>query len=78
MVRSKKRKRSKSPPEIEGGIMEGGVGVYYMERPEVKQALRMLAANEGHNSIAKVIREATLQYLKSQNVPDEWLVASSD
>jgi hypothetical protein len=42
------------------------VSIIFLERIEVRQALRMLAAEEGHGSIGKVVRQAIEGWLKQK------------
>jgi len=56
-------------PEDEAMVLIG-----YKETPEIRQALRMAAAKEGHGSVSALIRKAVTAYLR-KNHPKEWLKA---
>lgn len=58
----RKDKRDKSKAEMKTNSEETEA-MFYQERKEVKHALRIVAAEQGHGSIGKVIREATKQFL---------------
>lgn len=66
-------KRTKPPPQRHLKGVPETIGIFYKERRTIQRALRLLAIQKGHNSIGKVIREATEKYLKEENVPEEWL-----
>lgn len=71
-------RKSKPPPQLHlSDVPETRkVGVYYLEDKEVKQALRVIAAEDGHNSLGKVIRNAVRQYLETRD-PERWKKASN-
>jgi len=72
-MRKRIRERKAKPPP-----KNDMVGVYYLEDKEVKQALRVIAAKDGHNSLGKVIRSAVRLYLIDRDPDGEWKLASND
>jgi uncharacterized protein YfaQ (DUF2300 family) len=70
-------RKAKSSPQmhLDGVPKTKMVGIYYLDRKEVKQALRVIAAKDGHNSLGKVIRSAVRLYLKDRDPDGEWKLA---
>ena len=54
---------SKHKPKVKK-ITGDLVGLYYQERRDVRQKLRMLAAAQEHNSLGAMIRKITLEYVE--------------
>jgi hypothetical protein len=63
-------KRKETKDDVEKEVTDQ-VGVYYMEDPAIKHALQHIAVDEGHNSLSRIVRRATKEWLRRHGKPKQ-------